>query len=77
MDTQDTVEPVAVAPDPSNGFRAGAEAAQALSSALERIGLAFPSLSGDEPCNGRPMVRLGGANAYVVIALARWIEEHQ
>lgn len=51
-------------------LREGAAAAEALRQALARVGVVIPSLRGDQPVVGRPMVNLGGCTAEVATALA-------
>lgn len=53
-----------------------AEAAKELADALKLAGFTLPTLRGDFPVAGRPLVQLGGAPAELVRKLAAWVRQH-
>jgi hypothetical protein len=61
--------------DFTKALRTGDEAAGALRDALARHGLTLPSLAGDVPVAGEPMVRLGGAHVSPVKQLAQILND--
>ncbi|MFJ3906239.1 hypothetical protein [Streptomyces sp. NPDC090025] len=58
-----------------NPIKVGSQAADALAQALRSAGFTLPSLTGDYPVMGCPMVQLGGLRADIAIELAEWIQE--
>jgi hypothetical protein len=61
--------------DNNDPFTEGADAAQELADALKLAGFTLPSLRGDFPVAGHPLVQLGGAPADQVRMLATWVRE--
>ena len=59
----------------SDPLTEAADAAQELADALKLAGFTLPSLRGDFPVAGRPLVQLGGAPAELVRRLATWLRE--
>jgi hypothetical protein len=60
----------------NNPLTDAADAAQELADALKLAGFTLPSLRGDFPVAGRPLVQLGGAPADMVRRLATWVRGH-
>lgn len=63
------------ASDNNDPFTEGADAAQELADALKLAGFTLPSLRGDFPVAGHPLVQLGGAPADQVRKLATWVRQ--
>ena len=59
----------------SDPLTEAADAAQELADALKLAGFTLPSLRGDFPVAGKPLVQLGGAPAKLARELAAWVRE--